>query len=397
MRVLVLDGDQNQAVACVRSLARHGHTVWVGESRRWSKAGCSRYSSRSFQYSSPTADPKSFLDDLLRETEKERGTFVLPLTEITTLLVSDHREEFRRVGARFVLPDHADLLRAVDKNYTTALAQSLGIAVPKSCLVTSADDAARVSQQMTFPLVLKPRSSQQHSSETVKITGRPKYVRNASEFMTQLADIRTRSSDVLVQEFVEGTGTGYFALMNHGRLRAEFSHRRIRDVHPTGSGSALRESIAPTPEVRDKSLEMLRALNWHGVAMIEYRLRPDGVPVFLEINGRFWHSLALPCYAGCDFPALLARLAEFGEVEPPPPYKIGVRCRWLVGDFRHLVEVWSGAPIGYPGRYPRRLPTLLAELIPRPGTFHDNFIWTDPLPEIADWIWLFQQVRERRF
>lgn len=397
MRVLVLDGDQNQAVACVRSLARQGHSVLVGESRPWSKAGCSRYSSSSFQYPSPTNDPKSFVDKLLREAAKERGTLVLPLTEFTTLLVSHHRDDFQNVGARFVLPHHGDLLRAVDKSYTTNLAQSLGIAVPKSCLVTTDDDAAAVAQQMAFPLVLKPRSSQEHSSEEVKITGRPKYVRSAAEFMTQLADIRTRCSAVLVQEFVEGTGTGYFALMNHGQLRAEFAHRRIRDVHPTGSGSALRESIAPTAEIRDKSLALLRALNWHGVAMIEYRLRPDGVPVFLEINGRFWHSLALPCYAGCDFPALLARLAEFGEVETPPPYKLGVRCRWLVGDFRHVVEVWAGPPPGYPVHYPRRLATLVSELIPRPGTFHDNFMWTDPLPEIADWVRLIQQVRERSF
>ena len=31
MKVLVLDGNQNQAVACVRSLAKQGHTVLVGE------------------------------------------------------------------------------------------------------------------------------------------------------------------------------------------------------------------------------------------------------------------------------------------------------------------------------------------------------------------------------
>ena len=42
MRVLVLDGNQNQAVACVRSLAKKGHTVLVGNTSSWSKAGWSR-------------------------------------------------------------------------------------------------------------------------------------------------------------------------------------------------------------------------------------------------------------------------------------------------------------------------------------------------------------------
>jgi predicted ATP-grasp superfamily ATP-dependent carboligase len=226
----------------------------------------------------------------------------------------------------------------------------------------------------------------------MRATGRPRYARDANELMQAFLEMRRHCSAVLVQEFVEGSGTGYFALVNHGEVRAEFAHRRIRDVHPTGSGSALRESIVPTAQIREASLAMLRALNWHGVAMIEFRVRADGVPVFLEINGRFWHSLPLACYAGVDFPALLAQMAEFGDVDPPPSYKVGLRCRWLVGDFRHLLEVWRGRPPGYPGTFPRRLPTLLAELTPRLGTLHDNFMWQDPLPELGDWIRFVQQV-----
>jgi len=42
MRVLLLDGNQNQAVACVRSLASKGHRVFVGNISGWSKAGWSR-------------------------------------------------------------------------------------------------------------------------------------------------------------------------------------------------------------------------------------------------------------------------------------------------------------------------------------------------------------------
>jgi hypothetical protein len=32
---------------------------------------------------------------------------------------------------------------------------------------------------------------------------------------------------------------------------------------------------------------------------------------------------------------------EFGDLDPPPPYQVGVQCRWLVADFCHLVEVWK--------------------------------------------------------
>ena len=104
--------------------------------------------------------------------------------------------------------------------------------------------------------------------------------------------------------------------MHHGELRAEFAHRRIRDVYPTGSGSAVRVSVAVDPEIRRSSLAILSALRWHGVAMVEYRKKPGSPPVFMEVNGRFWHSLPLACYAGVDFPALLVQMAENGDIEP---------------------------------------------------------------------------------
>jgi predicted ATP-grasp superfamily ATP-dependent carboligase len=177
--------------------------------------------------------------------------------------------------------------------------------------------------------------------------------------------------------------------MRDGELRAEFAHRRIRDVRPTGSGSAVRESLPVDQSIRDAGLAVLRALRWHGPAMVEFRIRSDGTPVFMEVNGRFWHSLALPVAAGCDFPALTAALAEHGDIGPPPPYRTGVRCRWLLGDARHLVEVLRGPPPTFQGVFPSRLRTLVEVLMPVPGTHHDNFQWSDPLPEVGDWLDFF--------
>jgi len=396
MRILVLDGDQNQAVACVRSLAKAGHEVRVGESRPWSKAGWSRCASGSFQYASPRINPEKFINDVISEARKVTGTLVLPTTEATTLLISSNRSMFSQAGSRFVLPDHCNLLKAFDKRQTTELAQSLGIPVPKTCPARTTEEMSAALEQMQFPVVLKPRSSQEKSSNGgMQTTGRPGYATNTDGALALFSDMRKRCSSILVQEFVDGTGTGYFALMKDGEVRAEFAHRRIRDLHPTGSGSVLRESIAVDPQIRNASLSMLRALRWHGVAMIEYRLRRDGVPVFMEVNGRFWHSLPLACYAGVDFPALLAHMAEFGDVDPPAHYRVGVKCRWLAGDLWHLLEVWQGPPPGYPGKFPARLSTLLAELTPTPGMFHDNFTWDDPLPELGDWLRLVDQVRHR--
>lgn len=387
MNVLLLDGNQNQAVASVRSLSRAGHTVFAGESAPWSKAGWSRACSGRLEYPSPQTHAEGFLESIVGFARQHAGVLILPMTEATTLPVSAHRDALLAAGARLVLPDHGDLLRAFDKDQTTRLAASLGAAVPATTVVANAEEAIDASKSVQYPVVLKPRSSDEVTMDgNVRSAGRPRYARDAREFGDAYRNLSSRASAVLVQEFIAGEGVGYFALMHHGELRAEFAHRRVRDVYPTGSGSAARISVDPDPEIRRASLAILSALRWHGVAMVEYRKHPGLPAVFMEVNGRFWHSLALACYAGVDFPALLAHMAERGDVEPNLTYRRGVRCRWFLGDARHVVEVLKGPPAGYPLPYPGRLRTLLDVMTPMPGTYHDLFQWSDPAPELADWL-----------
>jgi predicted ATP-grasp superfamily ATP-dependent carboligase len=386
-RVLVLDGNENQAVACVRSLAAAGHEVWVGADSRWSKAGWSRFCTRPFRYPGAQSDAHGFVQRVLEELQAGPPALVLPLTERSTLPLSARRDEVRAAGGRLVLPSHDTVLRTFDKAQTTELARSLGIAVPWTAVVKDYASARKLAVETHYPVVLKPQSSEEIGfSGKTRSTGRPLYAKNPHEFMVAFRTLARRTRAVLVQEFVPGAGVGYFALMSGGEVRAEFAHRRLRDVRPTGSGSSLRMSVLPDSRLRGQSLNLLRELGWHGVAMVEYRMRDDGTPVFLEVNGRFWNSLALAVNAGVDFPRLLAQLAETGTTGPLPAYRPGVRCRWLLGDFRHLLEVFRGAPTGFPGRYPGRLRALADFLRPSLGTHHDNFRLDDPLPELGDWL-----------
>ncbi|MBI3649758.1 MAG: hypothetical protein HY231_01780 [Acidobacteria bacterium] len=387
MKILVLDGNENQAVACVRSLAQAGHEVFVGANSSWSKAAWSRYCKGSCVYPAPQDNAEAFVQRLAEEVRAMQISLVLPMTERTTLPLSANREKIFAAGGQMVLPPHDTVLRAFDKGETTRLAQSLGIAVPQTFLISDQAQAKAVAAKLSFPVVLKPRSSEEVTSAgKVIATGRPRYAGTVEEFFKAYDEIHRRCSAVLVQEFIAGAGAGYFALMRDGQLRAEFAHQRIRDVYPTGSGSAVRASALPDPALREAALAILQRLKWHGVAMVEFRIRPNGQAVFLEVNGRFWNSLPLAVYAGADFPKFLAEMLEFGDVKSATAYRAAVRCRWLLGDFRHVMEVWKGAPAGFPGNFPGRWEALKNFTIPVPGTLHDNFTWHDPLPEIGDWL-----------
>jgi predicted ATP-grasp superfamily ATP-dependent carboligase len=389
-RVLVLDGNENQAVACTRALARSGYHVEVGSDEGWSKAGWSRYASGSFRYPSPQEEPDAFVEALRARLVKHGPAVVLPMTEKATLPISARRHVLTGAGGMMVLPPHETLLKVFDKRVMTDLAASLGLTVPRTWQVTSAAELASVERDAIMPVVLKPSSSQEETTAGGSVTtGAPVYARSIAELRTAWQQLSRRASSILVQEFIPGSGAGYFALMVHGKCRGEFAHRRIRDVRPTGSGSALRVSVEPPALMRKQSLALLEAVNWHGVAMVEFRVRPDGQPVFLEINGRFWNSLALAVHAGVDFPTGMARIAESGDTPPLAAGRPGVYSRWLLGDMRHLLSVMRGAPAGFPAAFPSRLATIANVATPKLGTRHDNFELSDPLPAFGDWIHFF--------
>lgn len=398
MNIVVLDGHGNQAVACVRSYARAGHRVILGCDRPSWTAGWSRYCQEKFIYPRPQDDGDAFIECIARKVAAVGGALVVAMTERTTLKLSACRDKIGVAGGSVVLPSHETVLRAFDKLQTLELARSLGIDTPYTMVVEERTDLASLIPTLSYPVVLKARASEElrHDGTTVS-AGVQCYAQNQKQFLTALETLRRQSTSILVQEFIEGRGIGYFALLKNGEVRAEFAHQRIRDVRPCGSGSSFRKSVILEAQVRTAGLAMLRALEWHGAAMVEFRMRRDGTPVFMEVNGRFWNSLALAIHAGVDFPVLVAELAQRGDVRPQLDYKSDVRCRWLLGDFRHLVEVWRGKPDGFPEPYPPKLRTLLAVILPAFGTHHDNFEWDDPLPEIGDWLHFFMRKAPETF
>ena len=73
--------------------------------------------------------------------------------------------------------------------------------------------------------------------------------------------------------------------------------------------------------------------------MVEFKIdRDSGIPMLMEINGRFWGSLHLAADAGLNFPYLLYQAMQGAPVAVPNnSYRIGTKSRWLLGDLDHLL------------------------------------------------------------
>ena len=112
----------------------------------------------------------------------------------------------------------------------------------------------------------------------------------------------------------------------HRRLVEHDVTRGAELAHATPGAESVDE-----PALRASGLALLRALEWDGVAMVEFRRSDrDGRFYLMEINPRFPGSLDLAIASGVDLPWLYMQMAIGRPVEGPASYRLGLRYHWLV-------------------------------------------------------------------
>lgn len=388
-RILVLDGHAAAALAFTRSLGRAGHWVAVGANQGvFAPAKLSRYCRANLEYPVSTADSAAFRSALAEYATANRIDLIIPVTDWTVLPLSHQRDRLTGV-VRVVLPSPQAVAAASDKYATVELARSAGIPVPATWLITSPSDLEGLPP-ISFPVVVKDRFSVRWVGEQA-VFGSVGYAYTRRELSQQVTDRLREAGDVLVQEFVRGTGIGFSCFSLGGKMHIPFQWERVRETDPRGSGSSARRSIAVSPEVRSFSGQLIERAGFEGIAMVEFKREPvSRRPVLMEINGRPWGSIQLAIASGVDYPRYVADwwLAR----TPPPldlPFRTGITCRRMAGELTHLENLRRGTPPGWPVPYPPFWTSLMKIAVPwYPGLRYDDFASSDPRPgaaEIANW------------
>ncbi len=351
--------------------------VVAGDSRPEAPGFLSKYAAERLLYPAPELSRAHFISHLLKVVKRNRFDVLLPVHDFDLLPIAQDREMFSP-HVKMALPPQESLEIVSDKARTTALAERLGIPVPRTVVVGSLAELPLFPSGFPFPAVIKPRRqvSWKGDAATVNLVGPRNYVRSKEELGSAYQNVHRRSDLPIVQEMVSGTGAGVAAIFKDGEPRALFTYRRIHEYPISGGPSTLRES-SDDPLLKDYAERILRELRWHGVAMVEFKVdESTGNVRLMEVNGRFWGSVSLAVASGVDFPYLAHTLALEGDVQEVRKYAVGVRTRWLIpGDLLWLIEsVRRNRAIGHTvGRFLRAN-----------GTHYDYESWDDPLPAVGN-------------
>jgi len=375
-RALVLDGDSRAALAIVRSLGRRQVRVIVASEERASLAGRSKWCADTLTYPSPCAEPRLFEGWLISVLADMPDAVLFVSSDVTASIAGRCRNRLPR-PAQGLLPPQRSLEIALDKSATLDLALKLGVPIPRSIRITRGQAVDDGGLTLSYPLAIKAAQSDlPRRYATV-------YARSAAELHALVDEVLRESEAALVQEVIRGEGTAIFALFDSGSPLVTFAHRRLIEKPPWGGVSALCCSVEPPPDALDAALAMLKELNWHGPAMVEFKRDAKGVPYLMEINPRFWGSVQLAVRSGVDFPYLAMQLA-LGEAIEPATARPAAN-RWVLGEIDSLITALLN---GVPGR--SRLRELASHLRGlRYGPCFEVERLTDPKPalhEYAAWL-----------
>ena len=356
-KILVTDAEQRKSVPIIRALGRAGIPVVCGESRRYSMGFYSKYCQRQYRYPDPEKED-DFIAWLIQHAQKKAFTILFPIDERTMTPVTRHLELLQKY-MQVPVVDHSTYMIAHDKSKTIEQARQCNVPIPKTWWFPTLEAFHAKKDLIETPCMIKPRISS--GSRGLRM------FRQREELAEVFLETHKKYPYPLIQDYLPlgGDTFGVEFLLNQGKVIAFFMHKRLREYPVSGGPSTLRESVYD-PDLIKTASRLLTAIRWHGVAMVEFKVDPrDHVPKLMEINPKFWGSIALPIVAGVDFPTLLYQLAieeqesllqpetslflpdttcpvrslpAQGSLPLVGSYRYPVRCRWLIpGDILHFI------------------------------------------------------------
>ena len=340
MRILVTNGAYKHTLALVRTLGAAGHSVGV-IGHHWAAVSFfSKYCSR--RHVIKTNEKELFVDKLLDILQKKRYDVLLPVGLPTVVWIAERADDIRQF-THLPLANVEKIKLFENKKATYDLSLTLNIPTPLTFFPKDRLDADICAAKLTPPIVVK--HCKRSGTDYLKYAQTKEEAVQFFEKMRQLDSKNAENTegsyfdnDILFQEYLSGGGFGFFGLYESGIFKQGFAHKRVREFPVSGGSSSCAESI-DNEILTHYGRKILEATNWHGVAMVEFKMDGNGQPRLLEVNPKLWGSFDLSVAAGVPFAEKWVKLAMNEPIDDHQNYETGVRFSWLAdGDLKNGLE-----------------------------------------------------------
>lgn len=323
--LVVTSGRDRGSLAAVRALHRAGWHVGVGTPGGIGMVGASRSCRRVHAVPRPRADARDFVAAVRAAVAEGGYDVVFGGGDDWMAALATYADA---IPAAVAHPPAEVVMAALDKLGLAGRAAAAGLAAPRTEPATAASLAA-----WRGPVVVKSRAhwtpGQPHG---LRIEAR-RYA-DASHAAARVRLLAEAGFEAVLQEPVDGGLEALIGLVSEGRLTGRVQQRAMA-LWPTPSGVTCRAETVPVDESLAAGAERLLAgLGWSGLVQLQFLRDADGVAHLIDLNGRFFGSMALALRAGANLPDLWARRTLGESVPAPSDAETGVRFVWTAGDLR---------------------------------------------------------------
>jgi len=326
-----------------------------------------------------------FKKSLVVLVKRNKYDCVIPMTDGDHAILLEMLPALEKI-TQVLITTSKELHSLTDKKAVLAFCKNIGISVPQTSLVSTAKDVEALAKKTAYPCVLKPRHSMALKHNRI-VSHRVSICNSEQQLVKAYACLQKKMEDALVQEYIYGSGFGFYALAEQGVCKAFVIQKRVHEVPFYGGASSLRATVS-NKTLEKISKKIISQMGVDGVIMIEYRRNEkDNTYSLMEINPRFWGSLELTIKSGIDMPRLLVESPK--KIESI--YKKNVFCRYLfTGELSYVWSIVTYKKRLHYAKPPQKMKTLAEffTLFFKKDMHYDFFSMQDPLPAIMQIVFL---------
>lgn len=364
---LLTMGTYCGTLAAARDLGRAGIHVALADKEAGSHTAKSRFVSSYFT----TPDLRSleaYAEWLIAFGQMRPGFVLYPTSDDLAWIIARYQTELRKYYFLYQ-PSEKSIYGLLNKESLTKTARSLGIATPRTWFPRSLQEVEVLSQELTYPVLVKPKT-QIGLSVQVKgiiaqnpaqlLEGFMSYKRRYP-YKPELERYDPSLAMVMIQDFFPSAS--HFICSLSGFIDDQHEHSAFRSSvkilqRPIQCGVGIGfESRAVNPHLQTQILKLAKEVGYFGVFEAEFLCDPDtGEHFLIDFNPRFYGQMAfeisrkLPlarlAYAGAlgdreTIRALIEESRSWDEETPVKgllklPLALLVTTQWLGGRMSRL-------------------------------------------------------------
>lgn len=249
-------------------------------------------------------EPAVWLEALVAVAERSnRRPVLLVAFDHAVLFVGEHAAELER-HYDFLTPPLETSAAIVDKHRQYELAAAAGIPIPRTFFPESGEAAVELAGDGSYPCLIKPYVGYNvagHFGDRKNLV-----VEDAPALRSEFDRLAAAGVPCLVQEVVPGGDSAFYGYLgfwgSDGSEVAWITKQKLRQ-EPALFGDGTYQRTVDVPPVAELSRRFLKALNYVGVAGVEFKydLRDDSYRL-IEVNPRAVSGNELAVAAGVDLP-----------------------------------------------------------------------------------------------